>query len=684
MNRYRKLRWLFLLLTIAVGSQTAAAAPYESYNYVHSGDPIPAPAAYLPLRQINGEQLGAGKFNAPEDLAVDADGFIYIADTGNNRIVVLNSQFELVKSIHEFKNGAVTDTFAKPSGVFLSKDSQLYIADTDKQRIVVLTTDGSFVRTINAPAHEVLPDNFRYVPIKVVVDDAGRTYVVGKGNYQGLLEFDPQGDFKGFIGVNPVTFDFSDLFWKRIMTKEQRSKMVLFIPVEFNNVDIDEKGFLYATTSSQTEEFPIKRLNPAGKDVLDRKGYFSPKGDIRWAWYGTFTGRSSIYAVTLDQHGMYSIYDNTRGRIFTYDRNGNLLYHFGQFGERVGNFKAVSAIEMAGDRFIVLDKGLNQLVVFEPTRYGKAVRQATILSELGQDDEATNAWLEVLMLNSNLEVGHLERGKAQLREGRYRDAMFSFQSAMARDYYSKAFEIYRKQWMLRHFEWLALGLVAAVILLAMVRKMLKRRTGDERGAVRMTWYTLFRPFKGFYELKYDNKGRAGFAVVLIIMLCLLFIVRKQYSGFIFNVEVATQQLNLFKEAAFIVAPFVLWCIANWSLTTLMDGEGKFGEIVVATAQAVVPIVLVQLPLLLLSHVFTVPEQSFFYLIQSVSYVWAGYLLFVGMMTVHQYTLAKTVVTMILTLVVIGIVMFLGLLLFSLIQEMTSFANIIGTELKFRF
>ncbi|WP_062494300.1 YIP1 family protein [Paenibacillus sp. 32O-W] len=679
------MRWLLLLLlslaAMAETAPSAAAAPYRGYNYSFWGDVTPAPNAYLPSFQLDGDRLGAGPLQSPEDLFITPAGMIYIADTRNNRIVVFNDEFNLVRVIDKFDHNGKEDALAEPHGVFVKDDSRLFVADTGNARIVELTTEGAFVREIGAPDSDVLRSSLRYVPVKLVVDSANRMYVVSKGVFDGIMQFDSGGKFTGFIGTNKVTFNPIDMFWRRLMTEEQRSKMALNIPEEFNNVDIDAEGFIYTTTAEGFTDEPVKRLNPSGVDVLKRDGYFPPKGDIWITFNGTRIGPSSMIAVAVDRNGIYSILDGKRGRVFTYDRDGKLMYAFGQLGEQLGGFRTPSDIAMLGEKVVVLDKGIGSLVIFEPTRYGRMIRNAVIYTDNGEEEKAVAAWKEAQKLNSNLEIAYLGIGKAELRQGSNREAMDSFFNGMHREYYSRAFERYRKDWMWQNFSFIATALLVIAALLLVGRRLVRHRAG-EPGTVGMAWYTIFHPFKGFWDLKYERKGKIRFTLALLVLLSVLFLLKQQLSGFIFNPDV-TFEASIIDELKFIVLPFFLWCIANWSLTTLMDGEGKFGEIVVATGYALVPIVLAQPLLIVLSNVMTVQEGSFYYFIESVAYGWFIGLLFVGMMTVHQYTVGKTIVTMLLTLVVIGIFVFLGLLVFSLAQQMLSFGMTIYKEISFR-
>jgi hypothetical protein len=190
------------------------------------------------------------------------------------------------------------------------------------------------------------------------------------------------------------------------------------------------------------------------------------------------------------------------------------------------------------------------------------------------------------------------------------------------------------------------------------------------------------PFDGFWDLKYENKGKLRIAILMVFIVTVTMILKRQYVGYVVNYNYPLS-LNSINELKYIVLPFLLWCIANWSLTTLMDGEGKFIEIVIATGYAMIPLVLVTIPNILLSNVITLREASFYYLLDSFALLWFLWLLFIGTMTVHQYTVTKTIATMLLTLVVMGIIIFLGLLFFNLIQQVISFIYTIYQELSLR-
>jgi len=678
----RRIVTLFLFLFTAVGAMPSAfAAPYDGYNYSVEGSADPAPVPYLPAMRITGTSLNIGSFKTPEDIYVTSNGNMYLLDSGNNRIVAMDRNWRVLNVIDSFQNGGKQDSFNQAQGIFVSDQNHLFVADTGNKRIVELTLDGKFIREVGPPKADILRDNFKYLPTKIVVDTAGRMYVVSKGVFDGVIEFDSDGNFTGFIGVNKVSIDVVDLFWKKLSTKAQKEGMSLAIPVEFNNIDIDEEDFLYVTTSDGNSMNPVLRLNPSGSDVLRREGWFPPLGDIHITFSGTRQGPSTFVSVTKDANGIYSLLDNKRGRVFTYDKDGKMLYQFGALGEQFGQFKDPVEVKMLGDRILVLDRGLNSMTVFEPTRYGKSIRDAVIYNDLGDEKNSVAAWQQALKMNRNLEMAYLGIGKAELLEDKNYEAMENFKLGVHPEYYSRAFDRYRKEWLWNHFPTIATVGLCCIALIIVAFRFIKVRD-TEPGPVRTAWQTIFRPFNGFWAMKYEGKGRVWLSLVILLLLTIMFILKRQYSGFLLYPS-KDMVVNSLDELKFIVLPFFLWCISNWSITTLMDGEGKFNEIVMATGLAVIPLLLVQGPLLLFSRVMTMKEASFYNLIESFGYLWFIVLLFVGMLTVHQYNIPKTIATIFLTLLAMAIIVFLAMLIASLLQQIISFGTTIYQEIMFR-
>ena len=166
------------VLTLSfAGTAHAEELPYDTYNYDYRENFVLTPAAYVPNGSVTGQSVGTTDFTEPQDLCVADDGLIYVADTKNNRIVVLNDAMtETVRVIDGFDNNGQADTFNQPYGVCVSESGYLYVADSMNKRIVMLTPEGEFVKIIDNPQSEILEEGFDFIPIKVTVDYADRVF----------------------------------------------------------------------------------------------------------------------------------------------------------------------------------------------------------------------------------------------------------------------------------------------------------------------------------------------------------------------------------------------------------------------------------------------------------------------------------------------------------------------------
>lgn len=187
---------------------------------------------------------------------------------------------------------------------------------------------------------------------------------------------------------------------------------------------------------------------------------------------------------------------------------------------------------------------------------------------------------------------------------------------------------------------------------------------------------------GFWELKREKKGKVRDVFFLLLLLIIVFVLRRQTTGFIFNYNVISE-MNILIEITGVLAPFLLWCVANWSITTLVDGEGSFKDISITTAYALIPVILLNLLILPLSWVLTQQEGSIYGLIDRISVVWAAFLIFVGIMTIHQFSVKKTIATILIAILTMAVIVFLILLFFAVISQMLNFLLLLYKELSFR-
>ena len=250
---------LLIVLTLVMVATTltlgaGASSAYQTYTYSIGGQALYSPDAYSAVKSIDYTQMGLElNFNNPGDMVTDKDEKVYIADTGNNRIVVLSRYYEYLFEISTFVNAqGNNDSLAAPQGVFVT-DEAIWVCDTDKNRIVRFSLEGEFETIIDAPESQLFENDDVYKPVAMAIDQYGRIYVVSSTTYQGIIVMDAMGQFVGFIGAQAVTISAWDIIWRRFQTEEQKKLSQSYVSTEFNNITITEDGFIYVTTSSISE-----------------------------------------------------------------------------------------------------------------------------------------------------------------------------------------------------------------------------------------------------------------------------------------------------------------------------------------------------------------------------------------------------------------------------------------------
>jgi len=200
--------------------------------------------------------------------------------------------------------------------------------------------------------------------------------------------------------------------------------------------------------------------------------------------------------------------------------------------------------------------------------------------------------------------------------------------------------------------------------------------------LKLPFYIMAHPFDGFYALKHQKEGRLWLAIVMFLLVCVSYSFNNQYASIVVN-ERNPLSLNSFRDFNMLVGMLILFCVSNWSVTSLTDGEGKFKEIVMAVCYAMIPLVLTIAPAAILSNFFSQEESGFYYMILSVGVAYFIFLVFAGLITIHNYTATKALITVFLTFVALLVIVFLITLLFTLWQQLWVFVYSIYTELMFR-
>lgn len=718
-------------LLMLVSALPVFAASYNSYTYSIDGESLASPDAYTPERNVDSKTMGLPEdrpLDTPTAIETDTDGNVYIADPKNSRIVVLNDHYQLKFTIDSFVNSeGVPDSLNAAQGVFVwegmmqDEDNpgmyvntrQIYVADTMNRRLVIFNEDGSFNHIVEQPSSDVFESNEIYQPVAVAADGAGRIYVVSNTTYQGVISLTSDGEFAGYIGAQKVSYSVLELLWRNFQTEEQRASQVLYLSTEYNSIDIDDEGFIYITSNAIEEDdlisairggdkgyAPVKKLNTVGNDIMRRNGFFIPAGEINFrnnfggsnGTNDTISGPSSIIGVALGPNGTWSIADEKRSKIYTYNNNGELLHVFGDMGTQMGNLRKISALSYQGTKLLVLDSSTSSFTVYKTTDYGDLLLTAIDHTNNLLYSEAMNDWQEILKHNNNFDAAYVGLGKAYYREGNWDEAMYYFEKAYDTDNYSDSFGKWRKEWIEHGANILIIPVVVIAFILLLyfffryagkVNKKAatsgKKKTFKEE--ILYCTHLIFHPFDGFWDLKHEKRGSLRGALLILVLVVISFAYQAIGQAFIFNPYGG--YASIIAQLTGLLVPLLLGATANWCLTTLFDGEGSFKDIFIALCYSLTPIILFVPVSTLLTHVVTNSEAGFINLMLSLCYVWVGLLIFFGTMVTHDYSLGKNVITLLGTILCACVIMFVAVLFSSLIVKMASFVSNIVTEVTYR-
>ena len=197
------------------------------------------------------------------------------------------------------------------------------------------------------------------------------------------------------------------------------------------------------------------------------------------------------------------------------------------------------------------------------------------------------------------------------------------------------------------------------------------------------FYTVSHPNDGFYWIRHQEKGSVGIAILLVILYAVCFSMNRIYASFVVN-SIEPRTVNSIAELAGVLILYLVLCVGNWSVTCLMDGEGRFKDIVIAIGYSMLPVIVGTVLATLISQAVAENEEAFYSIIMGVGMAYTVIMMLIGIMQIHNYTMGKTLVTLFLTVLAVLIIIFLALLVINFITQVYSFLRSIYIELIFRF
>ena len=500
---------MILLVTMMV---TAAQAyvPYNAYEFDYYGNVLAAPAGYVPEKVVFGSDMGIDAMNKPVDIYVNkALEKILILDSGAkdnaSRVLILDYNYKVEKQIVDFydKDGSLLQV-VNATGISMDDDGYLYVCDPDSFRVLKMDLNGKTVLKYGAPPREYTSESFVYRPIKLEIGINGSIFVISKGSTDGIMEFDTKGTFVRFFGAPEVQLDLTDLlnvWWRNIYRSvfgaDSDQYFVTYVPSEFVNLFTDEHGFVFTmvgSNASSTDE--VYKLNFIGKNILDPTQKSTQKRNSSLSSnYGDLIKRSTFDNVfcdiCVDDEGFFTLLDTQLGKVFEYDKEGNLIFVYANQGNtvnqiQIGLLKTPTSLAKHGKKTLVLDSDTGGMTVYKLSSFGEQLHEAVILYNEGKYEEAKEPWNEVLKYDANSELAHIGLGKVHMLQSNYGDALDEFKLGNDRYNYSTAFKLYRDEIIRSNFGWFMTVIVVLVVLLFVWKKFGKiivvkikgRKAGD--------------------------------------------------------------------------------------------------------------------------------------------------------------------------------------------------------------
>ena len=671
MKKLRRIFAMLLCLVMMAGMTASAETPYKTYTVDGYGYVLETQSAYNPLAAIT--KVGETAFVSPMDMAIGKDGNLYIADAGAHVILICSRDGEQVGTIGE----GILQT---PTGVYVTEDGTVYAADKDAKKVFVFDAQGNVTAEYGKPDSPIYGNSMDFKPTKVVANKTGTMYIICEGNMNGIVQLSPVegGSFLGYFGTNYTSLSPFQMIQRVILTDAQRAQMLSNIPSTPTNLHIDDTGLIYTVTQGD-KETSLKKLNIAGKNLLDSDPYYA---DLP-------------AAVTTGNYNNILVADSD-GYIYEYNEDGELLFMFGgrdDGRQRVGLCNKVEAIAVdEDDRIYLLDSDKKQIHIFEPTEFTNLLHESLYLFSKGQYTQSKEPLSKVLQMNSMFDYANQAMGHAYLQEENYEQALKYFRLAKSFEGYSDAFWEVRNIWI-RNYLVAAVLAIAAVIVLIRGGKFLYRKkyanrpttqTGEHilLGQLRYSLYFMRHPMDGCYGVKKEGKNSWWCANILLGTFILISILEKYCSGFLVK-TVREGRYDLITDIGKVLVIFIGLTACNYLVVTIHEGEGFFKDLYCAYAYCLTPYIVIKPFVILLSNVLTYNEVFLISFANIIVWTWVVILILLTLKEINNFTVGETAKALAITAFTVLILTLLVCIIYVLFSQVIDFVITVVREVVYR-
>lgn len=657
---------LIILLTIILLSVTsltveANGVPYATFTYSSAQRRIvPTQDAYLPLSMSY--TLGGIGLSSPSDITIDQEDNVYIADTGNKRVIKYSLRTDSVSIIGD-------TILNEPTGVHVGLDGSLYVADFANKKAYQFLYDentdtyqlGSiYEKPVNSPFFK---DTDPFDPTKVITDRGNNVYVLLAGNINGLAEFENNGSFFGFFGGNQIPNTWDNVLKYILFDEQQRRDWFKMIPKPVYNIGVDNDGLILTTTKT---DFGYLKLNIANFVYNQSVWGFDTTEDLFVGPYNT------IFSITSD------------GYIVEYGPDGSVLFIFSgldTFGQK-GLFDLPSGIAVdSKSNIYAVDKTSSSLQVFIPTEFANLVHYAIDLYQDGKYKESLEPWQQVLKMNALFDLANKGIGDAYYANMDYESAMNYYEVARDQEGYSDAYWEVRNQTLLASGQGVVIVVLVFIVLFILnnifkFMPILTRPLGKVKA--KLNQYKLYRelvfpfyifrhPADGFYGVKREAKGSNLSATIYLLLFFTMYIIWIFETSFLFNNHIPSE-INMFQQMVTVFVPFFLFVVANYLVCSIRDGEGKLSDVYQSSAYISLPMI-IGLPILtVVSNVLTYNE-GFIY--TTLLWIFLGLtILYIIIMVkeVHFYDMKPTIANLFITIFTALMILAVLFIIYLLLNE----------------